>query len=82
MHPVTIKDMPKFPFTASLPGAAGNIFMLKNNYLLKQLSLLKPQSCMALCFSTVLGKNAKNYKRLQNASGIIPHPSGNVKALL
>lgn len=46
MHPVTIKDMPKFPFLASPPGPTGNIFMLKNNSSLKQYSLLKPESCM------------------------------------
>lgn len=34
------------------------------------------------CFFTVSGKNAKIYKHLQNASRIIPHPPGNVKALL
>lgn len=62
MHPVTIKDVPKFPFIASLPGTAGNIFMLKHNYLLKQLSLLKPQTCMALLLFQFKEKNAQNYK--------------------
>lgn len=47
MHPVTIKYMPKFPFSASLPGATGKIFMIKYNYLLKKLSLLKPQTSIA-----------------------------------
>lgn len=48
MHSVTVKHMPKFTFIANLPDATGNISMLKNNYLLKQLSLLQPQCSMAV----------------------------------
>lgn len=71
MRSVTVKHVPKFKFFASLPDCTGNISMLKNNYLLKQLSLLQPQCSMAVLLFQNFRKTWKNQKQLRNAASII-----------